>query len=36
MFKLLILLLLSVGAIAWMIRRAKRCSSCGCGVQELK
>jgi len=35
MFKLLVLLLLTLGAIAWMIRRAKRCSSCGCGVAEL-
>ncbi len=35
MLKLLVLLLLIVGAVAWMIRRAKRCSSCGCGVAEL-
>jgi len=36
MLKLLVLLLLTVGAVAWMIRRAKRCSSCGCGVAEFE
>jgi len=36
MLKLILLPLLIIAAIAWMIRRAKHCSSCGCGVQELK
>lgn len=36
MLKLLVLLLLIAGAIALMIRRAKGCSSCGCGAVELE
>ena len=36
MVKLLVLLLLTVGGVAWMIRRAKRCSSCGCGAVEFE
>lgn len=33
-------ILLSVGGLVvttllWLVLRAKRCSSCGCGVQEL-
>lgn len=36
MFKFIVLLLLIVGTVAWMIRRTKGCSSCGCGVAELE
>lgn len=36
MITLLMLLLLMIGALAGLIWRAKRCSSYGCGVEELK
>ena len=36
MFKLVGLVLLIVGSIMWMAWRAKRCSSCGCGVVEFE
>jgi len=35
MFKLVGLFLLIVGSIMWMAWRAKRCSRCGCGAQDL-
>jgi len=35
MVKLLGVLLLGVGTVAWLAWRVKRCSSCGCGVVEL-
>jgi len=36
MVPFLMFTLLIVGAIAWLIWRARHCSSFGCGVQELK